>query len=100
MKNWSQPRYEEIIQKNSTRIVTGLMIALVGLCLASCPPIPLISLLGSLAIFSIGIGVLNSDGLYIVFGYFFALSYCITVLLLLNYFSFAECFEWIMNFFR
>lgn len=97
MKNWSHPRHERITQKNTTRIINGLMIALVGLCLASCPPVPLISLLASLAIFFIAIGVLNNDGLYLIFGYFFTLFYCITVLLLLNYFSFTECLDWMCS---
>ncbi|HEV8052124.1 MAG TPA: exopolysaccharide biosynthesis protein [Parachlamydiaceae bacterium] len=97
MKRWSRPRYEEATQKKTTRVINGLMIALVGLCLASCPPIPLVSISASLAIFFIAIGLLNNDGIYIVLGYFFSVFYLITVLLLFNYFSFTMIFEWMKD---
>ncbi len=39
MKRWSTPRYEEIMQKSAIRVSNGMMIALVGLCLATSPPV-------------------------------------------------------------
>jgi hypothetical protein len=98
MKRWSKPRYEKATQKDITRIINGIMIALIGLCISMCPPIPLVSLLASLSIFSIAIGLLNKDGVYIILGYIFSLLYFLAVVLLLNYFSFTDIYEWIKGF--
>lgn len=95
MKCLSRPRYEWAIQKSTNHVVNGLVIALVGLCLASSPPMPMTGMIASVAIFLIAIGLLNDDGLYIILGYIVALFYLITVLLLLKYFSFTQIFEWI-----
>ncbi len=97
MKRWSRPRYEKLTQGTIARIANGLMIALVGLGLALCPPVPLPGLLASLAIFLIAIGLLNHDGVYIIFGYISALCYLAAVALLLNYFSFKQIVGWIKN---
>lgn len=94
MKRWSRPRYEQAMQKNTTRVVNGLVITLVGLCLATSPPVPLTGMIASISIFLIAIGLLNDDGIYLILGYVFALLYLLTVLLLLNYFSFTGIFEW------
>lgn len=97
VKRWSWPRYQWATQQSTTRVANGCMIAIVGLCLAVSPPIPLTGLLGSAAIFLIGIGLLNEDGVYIVLGYVATLLYLTTVLLLLNYFSITEVFGWVRN---
>jgi hypothetical protein len=99
MKRWSRPRYEWATQKSSTRLLNGLMIALVGLCLATSPPVPLTGASACIPILLIAIGLLNDDGVYIILGYVAALFYFLLVLLLLNYFSVTQIFEWVKNLF-
>jgi len=96
IKRWSMPRYAWAA-KNGTRIVNGVAIACVGLCLASSPPIPLTGLLGSLAIFLIGIGLLNLDGLYTALGYTAAFLYFILVLVMIRYVSISQIVGWIQQ---
>lgn len=88
MKKWSHPRYVWATQQTAVRIVNGLMIALVGLFLAISPPIPFSSLLAFIAIFSIAIGLLNDDGIYILIGYICSLMYFTVILFLLKFCSF------------
>lgn len=95
IKHWSHPRYEWATQKSSTRIINGLVISVVGLCLAVCPPIPMTGWIACLAILFISIGLLNDDGIYIILGYIAALFYLITTLLLLNYCSLTQICEWV-----
>lgn len=86
MKRWSQSRYERITKKPSTRVMNGIMIALVGLCLALAPPIPLTGLIASVAVILIAIGLLNNDGVYLVLGYICAICYMVMTQSLLQFF--------------
>jgi hypothetical protein len=97
IERWSWPRYVWATQKSITRVCNGSMIALVGLCLAICPPIPLTGLFACVAIFLIGVGLLNDDGIYIILGYVAALVYLVTVMIILNYFSMTAMIEWFKN---
>lgn len=99
MKRWSHPRYQWTTQKSVTRRINGIMIAIVGLCLTLCPPVPLTGTLASLAIFLIVIGLLNEDGVYIILGYVFSLAYLITTLFLMKHCSLSQIFGWIKNLF-
>ncbi|HEY5235174.1 MAG TPA: exopolysaccharide biosynthesis protein [Rhabdochlamydiaceae bacterium] len=94
MKKWSHPRYVWATQQTTTRIVNGLMIALVGVSLAISPPIPFSGLLAFVAVFSIAIGLLNDDGIFIIMGYICTLLYFITILFLLKVCSFSQMLEW------
>ncbi len=94
MKRWSKPRYVWATQKIETRVINGLMVTLVGICLAISPPVPLTGLLACAAICLIAIGLLNDDGIYIILGYVFALLYLVMVLFLLNYCSFSQMCGW------
>gem|GEM_PF-2912098 len=93
MRRWSFPRYVDWVQSRGTRILTGVMIALVGIFFAISPPIPFSSLAAFIAIFSMGIGLLNKDGVYIVFGYVCAFVYFILVVILLKFLSPTQLLE-------
>jgi hypothetical protein len=93
MKRWSHPRYLWAVRHPITRKLNGMMIALVGLSLAASPPIPLTGFVAFAAIFLIGIGLLNEDGIYIISGYVFALFYFGLVFILLKYCSFSNLCE-------
>lgn len=87
MRRWSRPRYQWAIHNKSTRIINGIMIALVGLSFTLCPPIPFTGLLAFFCIFSIAIGILNDDGIYILAGYGWTAIYFTVVVILLKYCS-------------
>jgi hypothetical protein len=97
MKKWSYPRYLWFTQKTLTRVINGLMISVVGLSFALMPPIPLTGLLAFIAIFTISIGLLNDDGIYIVVGYFCAGFYFVFACFLLKYFSLSQVAGWIKD---
>ncbi len=94
MKKWSRPRYVWATQLSTTRVINGMMIALVGISLAVSPPVPLTGMIAFVAIFAIAIGLLNDDGAYIIAGYAFALFYFILILFLLKFCSLSKMIEW------
>lgn len=97
LKKWSYPRYEWLTQRTSIRLINGLMIFFIGLSFALCPPIPLTGLFAYIAIFFISIGLLNDDGIYIAFGYFFTILYSALALALFKCFSIIQIIAYIKN---
>lgn len=97
ISRWSRPRYVWMTHNSTFHVITGLMIALVGLSIALSPPLPFVGLLSFAAIFLIAIGLLNNDGIYIGIGYFFAVSCVVVVILLLKFFSLSKIMEMIHN---
>lgn len=97
MQRWTHPRYEWAINRTSTRVLNGIMIAGIGICLASCPPIPLTGLLATFAVFFIGIGLINSDGVYILLGHVTSVLYFVQVGFIIRYFSFTAIYQWAMD---
>jgi hypothetical protein len=95
MKKWSHPRYVWATQKTSTRVINGLMISFVGLSFALAPPVPLAGFIAFIAIFSISIGLLNDDGMYIMAGYFFAIFYFVLTFFLLKFCSLTQMVDWV-----
>ena len=95
MKKWSKPRYAWATQLHSTRVINGLTISLVGLSFALSPPVPLAGFVAFIAIFSIAIGLLNEDEIYIIIGYFCALFYFVLTFFLLKFFSVSQMIDWI-----
>lgn len=98
ISRWSRPRYVWMTQNSTFHVITGLMIALVGLSIALSPPLPFVGLLSFAAIFLIAIGLLNNDGIYIGIGYFFSISCVVVVIFLLKFFSLSKIMEMIHNF--
>ncbi len=100
MRRWSRPRYVWMMQNPALHVTTGLMIALVGLSIALCPPLPVVGILSFVAIFLTTIGLLNDDGIYIIAGYVSTILYFITVVVLLKYLSFGKLLEMTHNCFH
>jgi hypothetical protein len=99
MKRWSKPRYEIGTKHVATRVLNGLMIVIIGTSFAACPPVPLTGLIAFIAVFSIAIGMMNNDGIYIIIGYFGTLFYVVITLLLLKFCSFTKMVEWVNSLF-
>ena len=95
MKRWSHPRYGWATQHVTTRVVNGLAISLVGLFFAISPPVPLSGLVAFAAIFSIAIGLLNDDGIYLCVGYSCSLIYFAIALCLLKFCSVSQMIGWL-----
>jgi hypothetical protein len=93
MRKWSYPRYAWATHGTSMRVVNGLMISFVGLSFALSPPVPLASFIAFFAIFSISIGLLNDDGIYIMIGHFFAIFYFVLTFLLLKFCSLSQMID-------
>lgn len=94
MKRWSHPCFVEAVHRPSTRVINGLLIALVGISIAISPPVPFSGLIAYVAIFLIAIGFLNDDGIYVIVGDICALLYFITVLFLCKFCSMGQMWEW------
>ena len=94
MKRWTKPRYEWIFHHSMLRKCNGIFIALVGLSILLCPPIPLIGYISYLAVFFICIGLLNQDGVYIILGYLFSVLYFSMVLVMNHFFSLGKLLHW------
>ncbi len=93
MKKWTYPRYPWASQHVVMRRMNGIMIALVGISLAISPPIPFGSMVAFVALFLMGIGLLNDDAVYILLGYGFTLFYLGCVVAALHFFSLSKLIE-------
>ena len=93
MKKWTYPRYPWASQHVVMRRMNGIMIALVGISLAISPPIPFGSMVAFVALFLMGIGLLNDDAVYILLGYGFTLFYLSCVVVALHFFSLSKLIE-------
>lgn len=82
MKRFIHPRWPLIGSHPVLHIVNGIVVALLGIFLALPLPIPLSNLIAAWAIFLIGLGLLEDDGLLVVLGYIVALVCLIFVILI------------------
>lgn len=69
LKRWLHPRLTWISHFSYMHIVNGLIIFFLGLFLALPFPIPLSNLMAAWSIFLIGLGLLEDDGVFVLFGY-------------------------------
>ena len=72
------------------RKINGCLVGLIGIFIAISLPIPLSSYIASVAIFFIGIGLLNDDGILMFIGYPIAIFYIVFVAVTLNYISIPD----------
>jgi hypothetical protein len=80
------------------RIANGILIALVGIFLAISPPIPLICYIASFALFFLGIGFLDDDGLMVLISYPLSILYIGFVIAALEYVSFIDLIHSVWKF--
>lgn len=69
MKPWIHLRFDWVCNSKFMQIMNGLTIAFLGIFLALPLPIPLSNLTAAWAIFSIGLGTLEDDGIFVLIGY-------------------------------
>lgn len=75
--------------------INGLLIVVIGIFFCLSPPVPLIAYLAISALFLLGMGLLNEDGLYVILGYVLALAYIFAVMICLKYFSITAVIEYV-----
>lgn len=68
-KKWIYPRWAWTYRSSVMKVVNSICLFLGGIILALPLPIPLTNLLSGWAIFLIGLGILEDDGLIIILGY-------------------------------
>lgn len=73
MKRWVHPRLVWLSQGPVLQIVNGLLISVLGIFLALPLPIPLSNLMAAWAIFLMGLGLLEDDGVFVIVGYLISL---------------------------
>lgn len=73
MKPWVHPRFIWLSNSFFMERANGLMICLLGICLALPLPIPLTNLVAAWSILLIAFGILENDGLFILLGYLLSL---------------------------
>lgn len=93
MKRWTRPRYIWAVDHPLTHKLNGILIAIVGVCLALCPPLPATGYFAFVAIFLMAIGILNHDGIYILLGYASAVLYLAFVIVALKFFSLSKIID-------
>lgn len=88
MTGWIYPRFPWLCYYPATRIISGLLISILGILLALPLPIPFSNLLTAWSILFIGLGLLKDDGVFILIGYFvslFSFGYFIAMVLLIKF---------------
>ena len=73
IRHYVHPRLIWISTNPIMRIVNGLLICVLGILLALPIPIPLTNLVAAWAIFLIGFGLFEDNGVWVIIGYFIAL---------------------------
>lgn len=73
MKRWVYPRLVGFCNLPCFQIFNGIVIAILGICLAMPLPIPFSNLLAAWSILFIGLGLIEDDGLFILLGYLLSL---------------------------
>ncbi len=76
------PRLKSLSQNTVLRRVNGLLVAMLAAFLALPLPIPLSNMLAALPILFLGLGLLEEDGVIILFSYFLFLVGCLGVIFL------------------
>jgi hypothetical protein len=97
LKRWSFSRYTWATRLLVTHRLNGIMIAIVGISLAMCPPIPFIGTIAFAPGFLIGVGLLNDDSIYLVLGYVFTMVYLILSIFVLEIFSISGIIQFVRN---
>lgn len=69
IKRWVHPRLPSLCHYPALHIINGLLIFILGLCLALPLPIPFTNLSVAWSIFFIGLGILEDDGIFVLVGY-------------------------------
>jgi hypothetical protein len=91
MKRWVHPRLLWLSSSSFMEKANGLVICLLGLCLALPLPIPLTNIITAWSILLIAFGILEKDGLFILLGYLLSLLtlafFLIIAISLKNHFS-------------
>lgn len=85
IKRWTYPRLSWLFQNSVSEIFNGLLITLLGICLALPLPIPFSNLLVAWSIFLLSLGLLEEDGLLVIFSYvlsLFSLVFFVIILVL------------------
>lgn len=90
MKRWIYPRLLWVCQNSVLQIINGLLISILGICLAMPVPVPFSNLMAAWSIFFIGLGLLEDDGVFVLIGYVisvftFALFIAIVLLIKLSF---------------
>lgn len=85
VRRWTFPRLSWLFQNPVSETFNGLLITLLGVCLALPLPIPFSNLVVAWAIFLLALGVLEEDGLLVLIGYLasiIALGFFIVIVVL------------------
>lgn len=69
MKRWTYPRLVWVCQDPIFQIFHGLLIFVLGICLAMPLPIPFSNLIAAWSIFILVVGLLEDDGVLVLVGY-------------------------------
>lgn len=87
VKRWTYPRLTWLFQNSVSDRFNGVIFTLLGLCLALPLPIPFSNLIVAWAIFLLGLGILEEDGLLVIIGYIASLMAFIffAVIVILNW---------------
>lgn len=87
IKRWVHPRLSSLCHYPAFHIFNGLLIFILGLCLALPLPIPFTNLSAAWSIFFVGLGILEDDGVFVLIGYLIslvAITFFITMLFSIN----------------
>lgn len=70
LKSWVYPRLSWLCNYPLFQIINSLVIVILGICLALPIPLPFSNLIAAWSILLFGLGLLEDDGLFILFAYF------------------------------
>lgn len=73
MKHFIHPRLNWLCEHRAMKIINGLLIFFLGLFLAFPLPVPLTNLAAGWSIFLVSLGLLESDGIFVIAGYLVSL---------------------------
>jgi hypothetical protein len=69
LKSWVYPRLSWLCNYPLFQIINSTVIVIMGICLALPVPLPFSNLIAAWSILLFGLGLLEDDGLFILFGY-------------------------------
>lgn len=69
IKRWVHPRLPSLCHYPALHTINGLLIFILGVCLALPLPIPFTNLSVAWSIFFVGLGILEDDGIFVLIGY-------------------------------
>lgn len=97
MRHLTHPRHPFFWKSKGMQKINGALIGVIGVCLAISLPIPLSSWIATIAIFLLGLGLLNDDGLLIAIAYPVALLYIGFVIVSLEFISLQDMIMWVKD---